>query len=49
MLEVETLLKTTKSEALMFPVEPIRSGKEAAWCEGPTLLVIASAKECMFG
>ena len=49
MFEVEALFKTTEGKALMFLVEPIGPGKEAAGCEGPALLVIASAKEGMFG
>ena len=49
MLEFETLLKATKSEALMFLVKAIGPGKEATRCEGPALLVIASAKEGLFG
>ena len=49
MFELEALFKATESQALMFLLKPIGSGKEATRCEGPALLVIASAKECLFG
>ena len=49
MFELEALFKATESQALMFLLKPIGSGKEATRCEGPALLVIASAKEGLFG
>ena len=49
MSEFEALLKATEGEALMFFIEPIRSGEESARSEGPSLLIIATALEGLFG
>jgi len=49
MLEFEALLKTTKSEALMFFLKAVGSGKEPTRGEGPTFLVISSTEKGLLG